>query len=105
MENEIIMSLSILLDIVSGKSSFKITFKIFNFSLIWGKKLGSHTRLTGRKTPLDTSVQSGNNDADLCLQIHKFELYLRQKLNINSNYFIPFTSASKTRATVQQTLW
>ena len=75
MENEIIMNLSIVLDIVLGKSSFKITFKIFNFSLIWGEKLGSHTGLTGRKTPLDTSVQSGNNDTDHCLQIHKFELY------------------------------
>ena len=63
-------------------------FKIFNFSLIWGKKLGSHTGLTSSKTPLDTSVQSGNNNTDLCLQIRKFGLYLsklRQKLNIDSN--------------------
>ena len=87
---------------------FQNYFKIFNFSLIGGKKLGSHIRLTGSKTPLNTSVQSGNNDTDFCLQIQKFELYLlklRQKLNIDCNWFITFTSASKTRATVQQTLW
>ena len=83
-------------------------FKVFIFSLIWGKKLGSHTGLTGSKTPLDTSVQPGNNDTDLRLQIHKFELYLlklRQKLNIDCNCFITFIFASKTGATVQPTLW
>ena len=34
-------------------------FKIFNFSLIWGKESESHTGLTGSKTPLDASVQPG----------------------------------------------
>ena len=49
-------------------------------------------------------VQSGNNDTDFCLQIHKSELHLlklRQKLNIDCNWFITFTSAGKTRATVE----
>ena len=83
-------------------------FKIFNFSLIWGKELESHTGLTCSKTPLDASLQPGNNDTDLCLQIHKFELFLLklwQKLNTDFNCFIEFTSAIKTRATVQPTLW
>ena len=63
----------------------------------------SHTGSTCSKTPLDASVQPGNNDTDLCLQIHKFELFLLklwQKLNTDFNCFIEFTSAIKTRATV-----
>ena len=43
MENAFIMYLSIVLDTVLWESSRKITFKIFNFLLIWDKNLESHT--------------------------------------------------------------
>ena len=91
-----------------GEDFIQNYFKIFHFSIIWDKKLGSHTELTGSKTCLDASMQSGNNGTDHCLQIHKFELHLlklRQKLNIYCNCFRTFTSTSKTRETVQATLW
>lgn len=42
MENAISLYLSIVLDIVLGESSLKITFKLFSFSLIWDKNLGSY---------------------------------------------------------------
>ena len=81
-------------------------FKIFKFPLIYDKNLGFHAGLTGSKTPLDTFLQLGNNNTGLCLQIQKLELYLlRLRRNIHSNYFIAFTSTSKTRATVPPTLW
>ena len=69
--------------------------------------LGSHTMLTGSKTSLYTSLQSGSSDTDLCLQIHKLQLYLfkqQQKIKIDCNCFITFTYASKKRETVQPTL-
>ena len=83
MENEIIMNLSIVLDIVLGKRSFKITLRFLTFH------------------------QFGVRSWDPLPPIRKFELYLlklRQKLNIDCNCFIAFTFASKTRATVQPTL-
>ena len=42
MENVIIMYLSIVLDIVLGESSFKITLRFLVFLLIWDNNLGSH---------------------------------------------------------------
>ena len=81
-------------------------FEIFNFPLICGKNLGFHAGLTGSKTPLDTFLQLGYNYTDLCLQIQNLELYLlKLRRNIHCNYFIAFTSTSKTRATIQPTLW
>ena len=43
MENVIIMYLSILLDILLGENSFKITLRFLVFLLIRDKNLGSYT--------------------------------------------------------------
>ena len=43
MENVTIVPLSIVLEIVLGESSFKITLRFLVFLSIWGKNLSSHT--------------------------------------------------------------
>lgn len=89
MENESIMNLSFSLT----QSSYENTLRFLTFHWVrsWGPIPSWHVA----KPSLDTSLQSGNHDTDLCLKIHKSELCLlnlRKKLHIDCNRFIAFTN-------------